>query len=112
MFVGNGVFGAEHDYGAAKIVHIGGNAELAAGLRQAAVGGDQQAGVQGFAVFQFHRGGFAVGAHAFDADAAAQANIGQRHRFFVGGAADVVVGNQIAQAVGGAAAGVFGLGKM
>ena len=112
VLVGNRVFGAEHDDRAAEIVHIGGNAELAARLRQTAVGRHQQFGGQRVAVFQFHQSAVFVGFHAFHAHAATQFHIRHLRHFFISRAADVVVGNQVAQTVGFAAACFGRFGEM
>ena len=110
--VGYFVFEAADDDGAAEVVHVGRNADLAAGLRKTAVCRHQQAGGQFFAVIQCNIRTVGIGAGFFHAHACQQGNIVLLGHCVVSGFADVVVGNQVAQAVGRTAARLCRLREM
>ena len=99
MQVGQGMLHAAHKHGAAVIVHIGRNAQLTARLREAAIRGQQQTAGQYFAAFQNNLRLIVRSFDFFNIGAGQNFHVVQFGHDFISGFADIVVGNQIAQAV-------------
>ncbi|MDQ1081581.1 hypothetical protein QE401_004107 [Pseudoroseomonas cervicalis] len=96
---------ADH-HALAEIPRLGADAERAARHREAAIGGDQQARPQAAAILQGQLHPLDIGAQAGHAGAGQQRHLLRGGGGAVEGAADGVVGDQLAQLGLGAAAGV------